>query len=83
VLFRPRFLTEELPEDNDQAFQLIEKELGHSLEVTKELLDTSFSSLSEGGTKAVQKVAKLESLNDYLDEEIEDAILWMSRRSLK
>ncbi|HNU35267.1 MAG TPA: PhoU domain-containing protein, partial [Methanomassiliicoccales archaeon] len=54
-----------------------------SLEVTKELLDTSFSSLSDEGAKAVQKVSKLESLNDYLDEEIEDAILLMSRRSLK
>ncbi len=83
VLFQPRFLSDDLPEDNCQAFRLIEKELGHSLEVTKELLDTSFSYLSEGVTKAAQKVAKLESLNDYLDEEIEDAILWMSRRSLK
>ena len=83
VLFRSKFLTDELPEDNCQAFRLIEKELGHSLEVTKELLDTSFSYLSEGGTKAAQKVSKLESLNDYLDDEIEDAILWMSRRSLK
>ena len=83
VLFRPKFLTKELPEDNDQAFRLIEQELGHGLEVTKKLLDTSFSSLSDGGTKAVQKVSKLESLNDYLDDQIEDAILVMSRRSLK
>jgi phosphate:Na+ symporter len=82
VLFRPKFLTEELPEDNDRALRLIEQELGHNLEVTKELLDTSFYSLSEEKGKARQKVAKLESLNDYLDEEIEDAILWMSRRSL-
>lgn len=82
VLFRPKYLTAELPQDNSQAFRMIEQELGHSLEVTKELLDTSFSSLSEGGTKAVQKVAKLESLNDYLDDEIEDAILKISRRSL-
>jgi len=83
VLFRPKFLTKELPDDNTTAFRLIEQELGHSLEVTKELLDTSFFSLSDGGVKAVQKVSKLESLNDYLDEEIEDAILLMSRRSLK
>ncbi|KAF5054256.1 Na+/Pi-cotransporter [anaerobic digester metagenome] len=83
VLFRPKFLTKELPDDNNKAFRLIEQELGHSLEVTKELLDTSFSSLSDGGAKAAHKVSKLESLNDYLDEEIEDAILLMSRRSLK
>jgi phosphate:Na+ symporter len=83
VLFRPKFLSKELPNDNIKAFRLIEQELGHSLEVTKELLDTSFSSLSDEGAKAVQKVSKLESLNDYLDEEIEDAILFMSRRSLK
>ncbi len=83
VLFHPKFLTKELPNDNETAFRLIEQELGHSLEVTKELLDTSFSSLSEGGARAVQKVSKLESLNDYLDDEIEEAILSMSRRSLK
>jgi len=83
VLFRPKFLTKELPEDNDQAFRLIEQELGHGLEVTKDLLDVSFSSLSEKDKKAIQKVTKLESLNDYLDDEISEAILWMSRRSLK
>jgi len=83
VLFRPKFLTKEMPEDNDQAFRLIEQELGHGLEVTKDLLDVSFSSLSEKDKKAIQKVTKLESLNDYLDDEISEAILWMSRRSLK
>jgi phosphate:Na+ symporter len=83
VLFRPKFLSKELPNDNIKAFRLIEQALGHSREVTKEMLDTSFSSLSDEGAKAVQKVSKLESLNDYLDEEIEDAILFMSRRSLK
>jgi phosphate:Na+ symporter len=83
VLFRPKFLTKQLPDDNEHAFRLIEQELGHNLEVTKELLDTSFSSLSGEGAKAAQKVSKLESLNDYLDEEIEDAILKMSRRPLK
>lgn len=83
VLFRPKFLTKQLPDDNERAFRLIEQELGHNLEVTKELLDTSFSSLSGEGAKAAQKVSKLESLNDYLDEEIEDAILKMSRRPLK
>lgn len=83
VLFRPKYLKKDMPDDNQQAFRLIEQELGHSLEITKELLDTSFSSLSEEGVKAAQKVSKLESLNDYLDEEIEDAILLMSRRSLK
>ncbi|HNX48340.1 MAG TPA: Na/Pi cotransporter family protein [Methanomassiliicoccales archaeon] len=83
VLFRPRFLTKEMPEDNGQAFHLIEQELGHGLEVTKDLLDASFSSLSVKDKRAKQKVTKLESLNDYLDDEIADAILRMSRRSLK
>jgi len=83
VLFRPKFLTKEMPEDNGQAFRLIEQELGHGLEVTKDLLDVSFSSLSEKDKKALQKVTKLESLNDYLDDEISEAIFWMSRRSLK
>ncbi|MBI0582212.1 MAG: hypothetical protein JET69_04265, partial [Methanomassiliicoccales archaeon] len=83
VLFRPKFLTKELPEDNDQAFRLIEQELGHGLEVTKDLLDASFTSLSDKDKRAKQKVTKLESLNDYLDDEISEAILWMSRRSLQ
>lgn len=82
VLFRSKYLSKVLPEDNEQAFLLIEKELGHGLEITKELLDTSIASLSDGGTKALRKVAKLESLNDYLDDEIENAILQLSRRRL-
>lgn len=82
ILFRARYLTKELPPDTDKAFRMIEKELSHSLEVTNELLETSFLSLSDGGRRAEQKVVKLESLNDYLDDQIEDAILWLSRRSL-
>ena len=82
ILFRARYLTKDLPPDTDKAFRMIEKELGHSLEVTNELLETSFLSLSDGGRRAEQKVVKLESLNDYLDDQIEDAILWLSRRSL-
>jgi len=83
VLFRTKYLTKDLPEDNAEAFRLIEKELGHGLEVTKELLDISFETLKDGRRQINQKVVKMESLNDYLDEEIEDAILWMSRRSLR
>jgi len=82
VLFRTKYLTKDLPEDNAEAFRLIEKELGHGLEVTKELLDISFETLNDGRRQTNQKVVKMESLNDYLDERIEDAILWMSRRSL-
>ena len=82
ILFRARYLTKELPPETDKAFRMIEKELSHSLEVTNELLETSFLSLSDGGRRAEQKVVKLESLNDYLDDQIEDAILWLSRRSL-
>lgn len=82
ILFRTRHLTKTLPEDLPLSFRMIEKELDHGLEVTKELFVTAFGTLSDGKPSDVRKVSKLESLNDYLDDEIEKAILQVSRRSL-
>jgi phosphate:Na+ symporter len=82
ILFRTRWLTKTVPEDNAQGFQLIEKELDHSLEVTRDLLETAFSAIMDGDGQVLRKVGKLERLNDFLDEEIEEAILQLSRRSL-
>lgn len=82
ILFRTKHLTKTLPEDLPLSFRMIEKELDHSLEVTRELFLTAFGTLSDGTNKEVRKVSKLESLNDYLDDEIEKAILQVSRRSL-
>jgi phosphate:Na+ symporter len=82
ILFHTKYLTKTLPEDRGQSFRMIERELSYSLDVTKELLITAFKTLSNGKPQEVRKVAKLESLNDYLDDEIEKAILQVSRRSL-
>jgi phosphate:Na+ symporter len=82
ILFRTRYLTKSLPEDNARGFQLIESELDHGLEVTRDLMDIAFSAIVDGDGQVVRKVGKLERLNDYLDEEIEEAILQLSRRIL-
>jgi phosphate:Na+ symporter len=82
ILFKTRYLGDELPADNDEAFNLIEKELGHMMEVTDSLYDESISLLKTKETRCYQKVVKLEALNDYIDEKIEKAILEFSKTGL-
>jgi phosphate:Na+ symporter len=81
ILFRPKHLNSVLPESNEEACTLIGKELAYSLEVTKMMFDYSFEILVSGKEK-LHKVEKLESLNDYLDDVIGDAIMELSKRKL-
>ncbi|RLG18528.1 Na/Pi cotransporter family protein [Candidatus Micrarchaeota archaeon] len=82
VLFKTKYLKEKLPESTDHAFELIEKELHHSLDLTLSLFDESMKILKTNNPDKFQRVSKLEAVNDYLDERIEKSILELSRRRL-
>lgn len=82
ILFKPQYLNSRLPDDNNEAFGLIERELKHSLEVTISLFRESLRLLKDPDGGGHQKVAKLESLNDFLNDRIEEAILQLSERNL-
>lgn len=80
ILLRPKYLIGKLPEQNAQAFHLIEKEIQYAFETVYKLhVKTDVTILQKSKT---EEVDKLESLSDLLDEEIEKRLLEISRRSL-
>jgi len=82
VLLRTRYLQNGLPENTRHSFDLIEKELRYSYEVTIDLFRASMAYLHSAKDTDYQMVVRLENLNDYLDRQIERALLAVSRRAL-
>jgi phosphate:Na+ symporter len=82
VLFRTTYLNDRLPGDNRKAIRLIELEIDHLLDVTSELLSESASAMEEDGEGRLQRISKLESLNDFLNKRIDRAIRQLSRRRI-
>lgn len=83
ILFVPRHLTGALPNERADAFQLIEDELRHLLEVTARLYAQALLLVRTPSARANRTVQKLEALNDFLDERVEAALLQLSRRNLE
>ncbi|MFH1685561.1 MAG: Na/Pi cotransporter family protein [Candidatus Micrarchaeota archaeon] len=81
ILFRPKYLMEKLPQSNEKSIELIEKELRYSLDVTQTIFDCSIEMLTKGKSN-MHRVSKLESLNDFLDDQISIAIATLSKRGL-
>ncbi|MFH1404287.1 MAG: Na/Pi cotransporter family protein [Candidatus Altiarchaeota archaeon] len=82
ILFNTKHLPDKLPDDNSKSFNAIEKELDYALEVNDKLYDESiilFKSQKDGN---YQKILKMESLTDFLDDKIEKSILEFSKREL-
>jgi phosphate:Na+ symporter len=82
ILFKTKYLNDKLPEDNREAFHLIEKEIRYSMDIILALFDESLRAVKDRSHIDFQKIEKLESLGDYLDERIEQAILVLSQRKL-
>ncbi len=80
ILFTTKYLNDRIPSDNQQAFTLIEKEILNSLDVTLKLFEESAGFIDDTKNHRKDRIAKLESLNDFLDERIEAAILQVSKR---
>ncbi|MCD1295706.1 Na/Pi cotransporter family protein [Methanocella sp. CWC-04] len=82
ILFKTKYLNNKLPEDNKEAFGVIEKELGHLFDVSTTLFKESMSCINDNNDGKTQRVAKLGGLTDFLNKEIEQAILDLSKRKL-
>ncbi|CAJ36924.1 Na/Pi cotransporter family protein [Methanocella arvoryzae] len=82
ILFRTEHLPDRVPDDTVEAFDLIVKELKHSTDLIITLFDESMRTLETPKSGDIQKIEKLESLSDYLDERIERAILEISQRDM-
>ncbi|MBT7392736.1 Na/Pi cotransporter family protein [archaeon] len=82
ILFETKYLTENLPENNAEALKLIKAELKYSIDITILLYKQTVNMFKRPKKAGFAKLEKLESLNDYLDEKIEKAILTVSHRKL-
>jgi phosphate:Na+ symporter len=82
ILFRTKYLPDVMPGDTAEAFRLVERELKYAMDVIIALFAESINAVKSRERDDFQKIEKLESLSDYLDERIEQAILALSRRKL-
>ncbi len=82
ILMRTRYLEGGVPADTHHGFDLIRKELKHAHEVTLDLFRAAMTYLATGKEADYQMVERLDSLNDYLDGRIEQALRTISKRSL-
>jgi phosphate:Na+ symporter len=82
VLLKTKYLAGDLPDDSTESFDLIEKEIQRSFDITRELFGDSVRLLDNDSRDVRQKIAKLKALSVYLDDEIERALQKMSRRHL-
>jgi len=81
ILFQTRYLDTPLPKKSEDVFRIIGLELGYELEVTEKMFAES-KLMFVDGQNARQKILKYESLNDYLDEQIESSLLEFSKNDL-
>jgi phosphate:Na+ symporter len=82
ILMKTKYLQEELPEDNEAAIKLIERELGYSQYVTSQMFKKADYLLQKPSYKQIDRLKRYEELNDLLDKNIEKSLLHLSQRNL-
>lgn len=81
VVFTPKFLTSSPPENTRDAFRLIEREIVHLFSISERLLAELHRMLDKPGHYS-SRIGQLRTYAGYLDEEINDAALIISKREL-
>jgi phosphate:Na+ symporter len=82
ILFHTKYLEDRIPKNTGKAFGMIETEIINSVDVTLTLFEESSEFLKSGKDQRLNRVAKLESLSDFLDDRIERALFELSKRKL-
>jgi phosphate:Na+ symporter len=82
ILFKSKYLSEKLPDNNLDAIKLIKKEIIYSIEITIKIFDQAIKMFKRPTKQGFMLLEKLETLNDFLDEKITYAILNVSNRKL-
>jgi phosphate:Na+ symporter len=81
ILLTTKYLEDKLPESNEEAFELIEKELKYNLEISNDIFNESVNSIKTNKDLS-SKIEKLETLTDIIDDKISLALLELSKREL-
>ena len=82
ILFKTKHIGEDIPKEKQVFYAKIEEELRYNFSVVDKLFEESMSLVKTRKTEAYRRVVKYESLNDYLDEQVEKAIRVYSTRKL-
>lgn len=82
ILLKPKYLEEKLPEENNKAFGLIEKEIKYSLELCLKMFSMTNKLMKPFEDKESNKLRKLGILTNILSKSIDDALFSISQRRL-
>jgi phosphate:Na+ symporter len=82
IVFLPHFLKKPLPDDSKTAVRMVAQEIGHLLETDEEMLKEC-NHLLDATDTPFQRVQQLREYAQYLDDQIADAVLDLSRRDLE
>lgn len=81
VLFKPKYINGE-NENPKTQIQNIKRELVYSIENTTKIYEEAIGIYYHPDQHSLMKIAKLESLNDYLDDQITNAIVKLAKNKL-
>ncbi len=82
ILFETKYISTDKNTKSKHRLSDIKSELGYSLDITSKIFLTSLDILTTNSEKNRLKIDKLETLNDYLDDEISKELLDISSRKL-
>jgi phosphate:Na+ symporter len=82
ILLKTKYLEEKLPEDNKQAFELIEKEIKYSLEICLMMFSMTLKLMKPVKETEFNKLKKLGVLTNIISKSISDALFYLSQRRL-
>lgn len=83
LILETKHIKDDMDFNNTQtSLSLIDQEIEYALFITSELILTSITTLKSPTRQYIEQSAKLERLNDFLDEKIEQALLELSKQHL-
>ncbi len=82
VLFKTMSLRDELPKENNKTIKLIEREIIYSIEITEKIFSQAIKMFKRPSKQGFMLLERFETLTDYLDKKITEAIVKLSNRKL-
>lgn len=82
VLFETRYINEEITKKLTDSVADIKKEISYSIENTEKIYRRALSIYYNPDGKTLMEIDKLETLNDFLDDEVTKALLSLSKYKL-
>lgn len=82
ILLKPKYLGERLPDGNDQAFELVEKEIKYSIEVCSKMFNLAKNLMKPLEDRELDEIKKFGVLTNLLSRAIDDALFEISQRKL-